>query len=86
MLARWNSMVRGLTFSQRAASLLEARARFVRGDPLARVRAGKGPRQHEQSLAKVFDLPLGLLECPGCGGFNWSAQHTNLLAKIECGP
>ena len=20
------------------------------------------------------------------GGFNWSAQHTNLLAKMECGP
>jgi hypothetical protein len=79
-------MVRGLTFSQRAASLLEARARFVRGDPLARVRAGKGPRQHEQSLPKVFDLPLGLLECPGSAAGSWSAQHTNLLAKMECGP
>jgi hypothetical protein len=21
-----------------------------------------------------------------CGGFNWSLQHTNLLAKMECGP
>jgi len=20
------------------------------------------------------------------GGFNWSEQHTNLLAKMECGP
>jgi hypothetical protein len=76
MLARWNSMVRGLTFSQRAASLLEARARFVRGDPLARVRAGKGPRQHEQSLAKVFDLPLGLLECPGSAAGSTSQRNT----------
>ena len=59
MLARWNSIVRGLTSSQRAASLLEApRLRVLRGDQGSVCETAADLDSNMWNVAALFQIEL----------------------------